>query len=48
MFEIGYEEKSLSGSPIETCAKLRTVTLDSGENIELLPMLFSTFTRRGT
>lgn len=48
MFEIGFEEKSFSGAPIETCGKLRTVTLDSGENIELLPMLFSTFTRRGT
>ncbi len=48
MFEIGFEEKSFKGEPIETCGKLRTVTLDNGTNVELLPILFSTFTRRGT
>lgn len=48
MFEIGYEEKSASGKPLETCGKLRTITLDDGRRVDLLPILFSTFTRRGT
>ncbi len=47
MFEIGYEEKTARGIPLETCGKLRTVTLENGRSVEILPMLFSTHHMRG-